>query len=134
MLSQVVANQAGQQGVVRRDVANISMIREFLMMNPLEFTSSSVTEDPKNFVEELQKVFELTTALVLTLPEGTQGFVGYCDASRVGLGCVLMQNDKGIAHASKQLNIHEKSYLNSDLEFVVVVFALNVWFHYLNGV
>ncbi|WMV08666.1 hypothetical protein MTR67_002051 [Solanum verrucosum] len=44
----------------------------------------------------------LTTAPVLTLPEGTQGFVVYCDASRVGLGCVLMQNGKVIAYASRQ--------------------------------
>ncbi|KAH0780669.1 hypothetical protein KY290_000267 [Solanum tuberosum] len=51
--------------------------------------------------QELKKW--LTTALVLTLPEGTQGFVVYCDASRVGLGCVLMQNGKVIVYASRQL-------------------------------
>ncbi|XP_049391469.1 uncharacterized protein LOC125855827 [Solanum stenotomum] len=57
--SQVVANQASQQRGVRHDVADTSIIREFLRMNPLEFTSSSVTEDPKNFVEEFHKVFEV---------------------------------------------------------------------------
>uniref|UniRef100_M1DCJ8 Gag-pol polyprotein n=1 Tax=Solanum tuberosum TaxID=4113 RepID=M1DCJ8_SOLTU len=57
MLTQVVINQVGQQRGVRLDVADTSRIREFMRMNPLEFTRSSITEDPKNFVEELQKVF-----------------------------------------------------------------------------
>ncbi|WMV18850.1 hypothetical protein MTR67_012235 [Solanum verrucosum] len=59
MLSDVVTDQAGQQRGNRQDVANTSRIREFLRMNPLDFTRSSVTEDPKNFVEELEKVFEV---------------------------------------------------------------------------
>ncbi|KAH0715068.1 hypothetical protein KY284_007973 [Solanum tuberosum] len=83
-------------------------------------------------IEELKKW--LTTASVLTLPEGTQGFVVYCDASRVGLGCVLMQNDKVIAYASRQLKVHEKNYPTHDLELAVVVFALKIWRHYLYGV
>ena len=65
----------------------------------------------------------LTTALVLTLPEGTQGFVVYCDASRVGMGCVLMQNDKVIAYASRQFKFHEKNYPTHDLELAAVAFA-----------
>ena len=68
----------------------------------------------------------LTIAPVLTLSEGTQGFVVYFDASRVGLGCVLMQNDKVIAYASRQLKVHEKNYPTHDLELVVVVFALKI--------
>ncbi|KAH0714755.1 hypothetical protein KY284_007660 [Solanum tuberosum] len=76
----------------------------------------------------------LTTAPVLTLLEGTQGFVVYYDVSRVGLGCVLMQNDKVIAYASRQLRVHEKNYLTFDLELAVVVFALKIWCHYLYGV
>ena len=61
-----------------------------------------------------------------TLPEGTQGFVVYCDASRVGLGCVLMQNGKVIAYASRQLKVHEKNYPTHDLELAAVVFALKI--------
>ena len=49
---------------------------------------------------------KLTSAPVLTLPEGTKGFVVYCDASRVGLGCVLIKNRKVIAYASRQLKVH----------------------------
>ncbi|WP_369075161.1 RNase H-like domain-containing protein, partial [Alloprevotella tannerae] len=52
----------------------------------------------------------MTTAPIFTLLEGTQGFVVYCDASRVSLGYVLMKNGKVIAYASRQLKLHEKNY------------------------
>ncbi|KAG5632196.1 hypothetical protein H5410_003913 [Solanum commersonii] len=61
MLSQVVTNQGGQTENSKK-VADTSRIRELLRMNPSSFTSSSVIEDPKNFVEELQKVFEVHVA------------------------------------------------------------------------
>ena len=64
----------------------------------------------------------------------TQGLVVYCDVSRVGLDCVLMQNGKVIAYASRQLTIHEKNYPTNELEFVVIVVDLNIWHHYLYGV
>ena len=57
----------------------------------------------------------------------------YCDASRVGLVCVLMQNGKVIVHASKQLRRHELNYLTHDLEMAVVIFSLKIWRHYLYG-
>jgi len=59
MLSQVVTNQVGKQRVARQEEVDTSRVREFLRMNPPSFTSSSTTEDSKNFVEELQKVFEV---------------------------------------------------------------------------
>ena len=69
--------------------------------------------------------------MVLTLSEGTEEFVVYCDTSRVGLGCVLMQHGKVITYASRQPRIHEKNYLTHDLELAVVVFALKILRHYL---
>ena len=60
--------------------------------------------------------YRLTSALVLTLHEGTKSFVVYHDASRVRLGCVLMQYGKVIAYASRQLKIHAKNYPTHDLE------------------
>ncbi|GJY19689.1 putative reverse transcriptase domain-containing protein [Tanacetum coccineum] len=57
----------------------------------------------------------------------------YCDASHKGLGAVLMQNEKVIAYASRQLKIHEKNYTTHDLEFGAVVFTLKIWRHYLYG-
>ena len=61
--------------------------------------------------DHCEKIFEelktrLTTSLVLTLQEGSHGYVIYCDASRVGLGCVLMQRDKVISYASRKLKVH----------------------------
>ena len=58
----------------------------------------------------------------------------YCDASRVGLGCVLMQHGKVIAYASKQLKVHERNYPTHNLKLTIMVFALKIWRHYLYGV
>ena len=58
----------------------------------------------------------------------------YCDASRVGLGCVLMQGHQVIAYTSGQLKVHEKNYPTHDLELAIVVFALKLQSHYLYGV
>ncbi|GJY69837.1 putative reverse transcriptase domain-containing protein [Tanacetum coccineum] len=64
---------------------------------------------------------------------GSEDFVVYCDASHKGLGVVLMQREKVIAYASRQLKIHEKNYTTHDLELGSVVFALKIWRHYLYG-
>ena len=77
---------------------------------------------------------ELTSAAVLTLPEGTKGFVLYCHATRVRLGCVAMQHDKVIAYAFRKLKLHEKNYSTHHLELAAVVFSLKIWRHYLYGV
>ena len=57
----------------------------------------------------------------------------FSDASLNGLGCVLMQEGKVVAYASRQLKPHEKNYPTHDLELVVIVFALKIWRHYLYG-
>ncbi|GKC09158.1 putative reverse transcriptase domain-containing protein [Tanacetum coccineum] len=75
---------------------------------------------------------KLCSAPILPLPEGAENFIIYCDASHKGLGVVLMQNEKVIAYASRQLKIHEKNYTTYDLE-LAVVFALKIWRHYLYG-
>ncbi|GKE28018.1 putative reverse transcriptase domain-containing protein [Tanacetum coccineum] len=76
---------------------------------------------------------KLYSAPILALPEGSENFVVYFDASRKGLGTVLMQGEKVIAYASRQLKIHEKNYTTHDLELGAVVFALKMWRHYLYG-
>ena len=76
----------------------------------------------------------LTSTLMLTLPSRSAGFVVYCDASKQGLGCVLMQYERVVAYASRQMRKHEKNYLTHDLELAAVVFALKIWRHYLYGV
>nr|GEY22406.1 putative reverse transcriptase domain-containing protein [Tanacetum cinerariifolium] len=76
---------------------------------------------------------KLCSAPILALPEGCEDFIVYCDASNKGLGAVLMQREKVISYASRQLKIHEKNYTTHDLELGVVVFALKIWMHYLYG-
>lgn len=70
--------------------------------------------------------YRLTFALMLTLSKGTYGFVVYCDASRIGLACVLMLNGKVIAYASRKLKAHEKNYPTHDLELVAVFFVIKI--------
>ncbi|GKB09535.1 putative reverse transcriptase domain-containing protein, partial [Tanacetum coccineum] len=76
---------------------------------------------------------KLYSAPILALPERSKDFITYWDASKKGLGDVLMQREKVIAYASSQLKIHEKNYTTHYLELGAVVFALNIWRHYLYG-
>ncbi|GJT17897.1 putative reverse transcriptase domain-containing protein, partial [Tanacetum coccineum] len=76
---------------------------------------------------------KLCSAPILALPEGSEDFIAYCDASKKGLSAVLMQREKVISYASRQLKIHEKNYTTHDLELGAVVFALKMWRHYLYG-
>ncbi|GKD43348.1 putative reverse transcriptase domain-containing protein [Tanacetum coccineum] len=72
---------------------------------------------------------KLCSAPILALPEGSKDFIVYCDASIKGLGAVLMQREKVIAYASRQLKIHEKNYTTHDLELGALVFAKNLEDH-----
>ncbi|KZV40192.1 DNA/RNA polymerase superfamily protein [Dorcoceras hygrometricum] len=91
-----------------------------------------------NWTEECQASFErlkqaVIEAPVLTMPTDEGKFVIYTDASKLGLGAVLMQEHKVISYASRQLKYHEKNYPTHDLELAAVVFALKIWRHYLYG-
>nr|GEX94571.1 reverse transcriptase domain-containing protein [Tanacetum cinerariifolium] len=69
---------------------------------------------------------KLCEALILALPEENEDFVVYCDASHQGLGVVLMQREKVIAYASRQLKPYEENYTTHDLKLGAVVFALKI--------
>ena len=90
------------------------------------------TDKCEECFQELKK--RLTSAPILVIPSGSEGFVIYSDASGLGLGAVLMQHGKVIAYASRQLKDYEKNYPTHDLELAAVVFALKIWRHYLYGV
>ena len=86
--------------------------------------------------EKCQASFEnlkafLTKAPVLTQPTYGKEYANFSDASLNGLGCVLMQEGKVIAYASRQLKPHEKNYPKHDLELAAIVFVLKIWRHYL---
>ncbi|GJS27226.1 putative reverse transcriptase domain-containing protein [Tanacetum coccineum] len=128
-----VVNQNGihvdPTGYYRRFIANFSKIAK-----PL----TSLTQKNQKYVwgVEQEEAFQtlknnLCEAPILSLPDGVEDFVVYCDASNQGLGCVLMQRNKVIAYASRQLKIHEKNYTTHDLELGAVVFDLKIWRNYL---
>ena len=77
---------------------------------------------------------KLTTTPALISPNPCGLFEVYCDASRKGLGCVLMQNRSVVAYAFRQLKPHEMIYPTHDLKLAAVAFALKIWRHYLYGV
>ena len=81
--------------------------------------------------QELKR--RLTSAPILIVPDRGQGYIVYCDASRAGLGCILMQSGRVVAYGSRQLKNHEQNYPTHDMELAVVVFALKIWRHYLYG-
>ena len=88
--------------------------------------------------EKCQRSFDklkafLTVAPVLTQPTCGREYVIFSDASLNGLGCVLIQEGKVVAYASRQLKLHEKNYPTHDLELAAIVFALKLWRHYLYG-
>jgi len=121
----------GLAGYYRRFIEGFSKI-----VKPL----TSLLEKGKEFKWDAacQSCFEerktrLTTAAVLIMPNIHKGFDVYCDASRLGLGCVLMQDGKVVAYASRQLRKHEQNYPTHDLELAAVVHALKIWRHYMIG-
>ncbi|KAI3814080.1 hypothetical protein L1987_18825 [Smallanthus sonchifolius] len=121
----------GLAGYYRRFISNFSKI--VVPLTALTHKGKPYEWGPKQ-EEAFQTLKQkLCDAPILTLPEGNDDLVVYCDASNLGLGCVLMQRGKVIAYASRQLKIHEKNYTTHDLELGAVIFALKIWRHYLYG-
>ena len=119
----------GLAGYYRRFIENFSKIAKpmtQLLKKEEKFIWSA--ECNRSF-EELKR--RLVSAPVLILPDQTKDFQVYCDASRQGLGCVLMQDGKVVSYASRQLRPHEGNYPTHDLELAAVVHALKIWRHYL---
>ncbi|GJR18474.1 putative reverse transcriptase domain-containing protein [Tanacetum coccineum] len=89
--------------------------------------------DHLRIILELLKKEILYANSNLSVTRRNNDFVVYCDASHQGLGAVLMQREKVIAYASRQLKPHEENYPTHDLELGAIVFALKIWRHYLYG-
>ncbi|KAJ0956109.1 putative nucleotidyltransferase, Ribonuclease H [Helianthus annuus] len=121
----------GLAGYYRRFIQNFSKIAQpltSLTQKKVVYSWGTKQEDAFQLLKQ-----RLCSAPILSLPDGTEDFVVYCDASIQGLGCVLMQREKVIAYASRQLKVHERNYTTHDLELGAVVFALKIWRHYLYG-
>ncbi|GJX67527.1 reverse transcriptase domain-containing protein [Tanacetum coccineum] len=121
----------GLAGYYRRFIENFSKIAKPLTLLTQK-NKAYVWGDKQDEAFQILKE-KLCNAPVLALPDGPDDFVVYCDASKQGFGCVLMQQGKVIAYASRQLKIHENNYTTHDLELGAVVFALKIWRHYLYG-
>ena len=121
----------GLAGYYRRFIPNFSQLSKpitNLLKNDVKFKWDKHCEEAFQKLKNL-----LTTAPVLAQPDIAKSFDVYCDASGTGLGCVLMQEGRVIAYASRQLRKHEEHYPTHDLELAAVVLALKVWRHYLIG-
>ncbi|GJS71313.1 reverse transcriptase domain-containing protein [Tanacetum coccineum] len=121
----------GLAGYYQRFIEGFSKISMPMMKLTQKSVKFNWGEKEETAFQTLKK--KLCSAPILALPEGSKNFVVYCDASHKGLGAVLMQKEKVIAYASRQLKIYEKNYTTHDLELGVVVFALKMWRHYLYG-
>ncbi|KAA3469695.1 DNA/RNA polymerases superfamily protein [Gossypium australe] len=121
----------GLAGYYRRFVKGFSMIVTPMIRLLQKDVKFEWTERCQQSFEKLKAL--LTEAPVLVQPEPGIEFMVYSDASMNGLGCVLMQEGKVIAYASRQLKLHEKNYLTHGLELAAIVFALKIWRHHLYG-
>nr|GEZ91398.1 reverse transcriptase [Tanacetum cinerariifolium] len=121
----------GLAGYYRRFVEGFSLLALPLKKLKRKGEKFVWNEEREKSFEELKR--RLVSSPVLTLPSGTGGYQIYSDASKKGLGCVLMQHGKVIAYASRKLKPYEENYPTHDLELAAVVFALKIWRHYLYG-
>ena len=114
----------GLTGYYRRFVENFSRIAAPMTRLIKKNANFVWDDDCEGAFEELK--CQLTSAPVLVVPNSDEPYTVYTDASRSGLGCVLMQHGQVIAYTSRQLKPHEKNYLTNDLEFAAVIFAIRI--------
>ena len=121
----------GFTGYYRRFIEDFSI----LVARMTRLTRKEVKFEWNNLCEKaFQKLNRsLTSTPILIVPDRVQRYTVYCDASKVGLGCVLMQSRRVVAYGSKQLKNHEQNYPTHDIELAAIVFALKIWRHYLYG-
>ena len=121
----------GLAGYYRRFIEGFSKIVAPLTQLTRKDQPFAWTDRCEESFKELKQ--RLASTPVLVIQDVSKPFEVYCDASHRGLGCVLMQERKVVAYASRQLKVHEKNYPTHDLELAAVVFALKIWRHYLYG-
>ncbi|GJS28457.1 putative reverse transcriptase domain-containing protein [Tanacetum coccineum] len=125
----IIRAQVMEKKSNEKRLEDIPVVREFLEVFPEDLPGlPPVRQELSDHLQELAD-----RAPILALPKGNDDFVVYCDASHQSLGAVLMQREKVIAYASRQLKPHEENYITHDLELGVVVFALKIWRHYPYG-
>ena len=121
----------GLAGYYQRFVEGFSVIASSLTRLLRKGVKFEWNDKCQSSFEKLKEL--LVEAPVLIQPSSGRDYTMYSDASRIGLGCILMQDEKVVAYASRQLKPHEQNYLTQDLELAAVVFTLKIWRHYLYG-
>ena len=124
-----ICNFSGLTGYYRRFIEDFSRIAAPMTRLTRKEVKFDWDDRCEEAFQELKR--RLTSAPILIVPDRGQGYTMYCDASRVGLGCVLMQSGRVVAYGSRQLKIHEQNFPTHDMELAAVVFALKIWHHYL---
>jgi ribonuclease HI len=121
----------GLAGYYRRFILDFSRIAKpmtELLKKGIKFSWDKKCEDAFHTLRD-----HLTTTPVLAQPDVSKPFDIYCDASGTGLGCVLMQDNRVIAYASRALRVHKQNYPTHDLELAAIIHALKIWRHHLMG-
>ncbi|GKA71416.1 putative reverse transcriptase domain-containing protein [Tanacetum coccineum] len=121
----------GLAGYYQRFIEGFSLIAKLLTKLTQKNKKYEWGEDEEEAFQMLKH--KLYSALILALPEGSKDFVVYCDAYIKGFRAVLIQREKVVSYASRQLKKYEENYTTHDLELGAVVFALQLWRHYLYG-
>ena len=121
----------GLVGYYRRFVQGFSVIESSLTRLLRKGVKFEWDDKCQSSFERLKEI--LVEAPVLIQHTSSRDYTMYSDASRIGLGCILMQDGKVAAYASRQLKPHKQNYPTHDLELAAVVFALKIWRHYLYG-
>ena len=121
----------GLAGYYKRFIQGFSKIALPLTWLTKKGVKFEWSDDCERSFQELKE--RLVTTPILTIPSSSGGFVVYCNASRQGLGCFLVQHGRVMAYASRRLKPYERNYPTHDLELAAVIFALKIWRHFLFG-
>ena len=121
----------GLAGYYQRFVQGFLVIASSLTRLLRKWVNFEWDDKCQSSFERLKEI--LVKAPVLTQPTSGRDYTMYSNASRIGLGCVLIQDGKVVAYVSRQLKLYEQNYPTHDLELAGIVFALKIWRHYLYG-
>ena len=124
-----IRNFLGLTGYYKRFIEDFSRLATPMMRLTLKEVKFEWKDSCEKAFQDLKR--RLTSAPILIALERGQRYIVYCDVSKDGLGCVLMQSERVVAYGSRQLNNHEHSYPTHDMELAGIDFALKVWHHYL---
>ena len=126
-----IRNLLGLDGYYRRFIEDFSRLAAPMTKLTRKEVKFEWNDSCERAFQELKR--RLTSAPILVVPERGQEYSVYCDASKDGLECVLMQSGRVVAYGSRQLKNHEQNYPTHDMELAAIVFTLKIWRHYLYG-